>query len=81
MRHLRWPCHPSIDFFKDIDFIDFKKTLDAEMKRLQGKGLGSCKRQAEVLTRKEEDKLWREGLLGDKSPQQLLDTIIFYNGL
>lgn len=51
------------------------------MKRLQGKGLGSIKRQAEVLTREEEDKLWKAGLLGDKSPQQLLDTIIFYNGL
>ncbi len=51
------------------------------MKRLQSKGMGSTKRQAEILTREDEDKLWKEGLLGDMTPQQLLDTIIFYNGL
>ena len=51
------------------------------MKQLQSKGLGSTKRQAEVLTEDDEEKLWREGLLGDSTPQQLLDTIIFYDGL
>ena len=81
MRHLRWKCNLSIDFFADNDFTDFKRSLDAEMKRLQAKGLGSTKRQAEVLTVDDEDKLWKEGLLGDKTPQQLLDTMIFYNGL
>lgn len=81
MRHLRLTCYPSIDFFSDSEFHDFKRSLDAEMKRLQGKGIGSSKRQAEILTREEEDKLWREGLLGDTTPQQLLDTLIFYNGL
>ena len=34
-----------------------------------------------MLTRDDEEKLWREGLLGDTTPQQLLDTLIFYNGL
>ncbi len=33
--------------FTDVDFLDFKKSLDAEMKRLQSKGLGTNKRQAE----------------------------------
>ena len=79
MRHLRWKSNPSIDFFTDGDFIDFKRSLDAEMKRLQSKGLGSTKRQAEILTRDDEEKLWREGLLGDTTPQQLLDILIFYN--
>ncbi len=81
MRHLRLTCYPTIDFFSHTEFIDFKGSLDAEMKRLQSKGIGSTKRQAEVLTREDEEKLWKEGLLGDTTPQQLLDTIIFYNGL
>ena len=51
------------------------------MKRLQAKGLGSNKRHAEPITEQEEDKLWEMGLLGDHSPQVLLDTMIFYNGL
>ena len=56
-------------------------SLDSEMKHLQSKGLGSKKRQAEVLTRKNEEKLWEKGLLGDSNPKQLLNTIIFCNGL
>ena len=48
---------------------------------MQSKGAGSQKRQAEVLTEDEEDVLWRKGLLGDGSPQSLLDTMGFSNGL
>ena len=51
------------------------------MKRLQRKGLGSRKRQAQVLTIKNEEKLWKSGLLGDSNPKQLLDTMVFCNGL
>ena len=81
MRYLRWNGHPTIDFFVDHDFIDFKKSLDAEMKQLQFKGLGSKKRQAEPLSQQEEEMLWQKGLLGDKNPKTLLDTMIFCNGL
>ena len=81
MRHLRWNGHPTIDFFADKEFIDSKNSLNAEMKRLQAKGLGSNKRQAEPITEQEEDTLWEMGLLGDHCPQVLLDTMIFYNGL
>ncbi len=81
MRHLRWNGHPKIDFFADHDFADFKKSLDAEMKRLQSKGLGSKKRQAEPLSLDEEEILWEKGLLGDKDPHTLLDTMVFCNGL
>ncbi len=54
MRHLRWNGQPSIDFFSDSDFTNFKASLDAEMKRLQSEGVGSKKRQAEVLTEDED---------------------------
>ena len=51
------------------------------MKRLQACGLGAKKRQAEVITHEEEEKLWESGQLGDSTPQQLLDTIVFCCGL
>ena len=81
MRYLRWNGQPSIDFFCDSDFADFKASLDAEMKRLQSEGTGSKTQQAEVLTEAEEELLWQRGLLGDATPQTLLDTMVFFNGL
>lgn len=81
MRYLRWNGHPKIDFFSDTGFSQFKASLDAEMKRLQSCGKGSKKRQAEALTIDEEELLWEKGLLGDGTPQTLLDTMLFLNGL
>ena len=80
MRHLRWSGRPELDIFKDVEFCDFRGTLDAEMKRLQEQGVGSVKRQAEILTEADEETLWEKGLLGDSTPQSLVDTMVFYIG-
>ena len=81
LRHLRENERPEIDIFKDTNFADFRATLDGEMKRLQSLGLGTKKRQAEPLTEAEENLLWSSGILGDHSPQALVDTIFFMNGI
>ena len=79
-RHLRFNGKPAIDFFNDPVFADFRMNLDAEMKQLQRKGLGSQKHQAEPLSL-EEELLWDKGLLGSAIPQALVDTMLFMNGL
>lgn len=81
MRHLRHSGQPAIDFFRDPAFSEFRLSLDAEMKRLQSNGIGSKRKQAEILTEAEEDLLWEKGFLGDRTPQTLLDTMVFCNGL
>ena len=81
MRHIRWNGQPSIDFFKGSEFSEFRASLDSEMKRLQGLGIGTTKKQAEIISEAEEEILWEKGLLGDGTPKSLLNTIIFYNGL
>ena len=48
------------------------------MKRIQLFGMGTIKRQAELLTDGEEELLWQTGKLGH-SPQTLVDTMIFMN--
>ena len=47
------------------------------MKRLRSVGHGVTSKQAEPLTIEEENQLWEQGLLGDHSPQTLLDTMDF----
>lgn len=81
MRFLRCNGQPDIDFFKDSLFSDFRRTLDSEMKRLQGTGLGSRKRQAEPLTTEEEEILWGSGQLGHCCPQALVDTMLYMCGI
>ena len=80
LRHLRMSGR-DIDLFKDTAFAPFQATLDGEMKHLQSASLGSKKRQAEVITEEEEEKLWSTGQLDDSSPQQLLNIILYYCGL
>ena len=72
---------PEIDFFKDPQFVDFRSSLDAELKRLQASGVGSVRKQAEPLTLEEEELLWEKRLLGDHSPEASLNTMVFVNGL
>lgn len=70
-----------IDFFKDREFVGFRQSLDAEMKRLQSKGIGSEHKQAEPFTIEEEEMLWQNKILGDHTPEALLNTIIYMNGV
>ena len=56
------------------------------MPRLRNEALAeSCtrvtKKKAEPLTEEEEELLWNKGLLGCKTPQALVDTVLFMNGV
>ncbi len=55
--------------------------LDSEMKRLQATGLGSKVNKADVISEEAEETLWQKKLLGDHSPQSLVDTVLYMNGL
>ena len=75
--------NPSLDIFiKHPEFDGFRKTLDAEMKRLRrAPGMPIGPKRAEPITEIEEEMLWENGLLGSHSPQALVDTMVFMAGL
>ena len=81
MCYLHVNGRPSTDFFKDAEFASFRQTLDTEMKRLKSTGLGSKPKQAEPLSEEDEEKLWQAKVLGEHSPQALLNTMIYINGV
>ena len=58
------------------DFHQFRATLDSELKRLNATGKYIEKRQAQPITASDEDVLWNLRLLGEHSPQVLLDLMI-----
>ena len=65
-----------MDLFKESSFAEFRMTLDAEMKHLQRSGLGSKKKKAESITPEEEEIMWKKGILGESTPQALVDTML-----
>ena len=69
--------NPDIQVFSDSIFTPFCDTIDSRMKELKASGI-DCPCQAGVLTVEMEESLWQQGLLGDSTPQQLLDTMVYY---
>ena len=81
MRYLRTNGMPELDIFKQAGFSRFRMVLDSEMKRLQASGIGTVQKKAEPITFEEEEILWQKKILGDSTPQSLLDTMLYMNGL
>jgi hypothetical protein len=84
MRGLNWKRRdegkPEVNFFENAEYSLLKATLDSRMKQLQSSGAFQT-RKAEPISVDCEDILWKNGLLGDHSPQVLIDTLVFYIGM
>ena len=63
----------------DPVFGNFRVTLDAEMKRLHGLGLGAISKRAEPISPDEELLLWTSGQLGTHNGKALLNAVYYYN--
>lgn len=62
------------------DFVSLRFTLDNLMKECARAGLGR-KQSADIISVDDEEKMWREGMLGDDKPEQLLHTVMYLLGL
>ena len=55
--------------------------LDGKLKQLNRTGKYVEKKKAGVITVEMEEKLWESRMLGDQSPEVLVDTVLYLIGL
>ena len=75
--HLHSEDNANINLLKDPSFSLLRKVLDSKMNDLRSEGVGLEMKQADLITEEEETRLWDLNILGDSSPQQLVDTVTY----
>ena len=80
-RQLRESGRAEIKLLDNPSLHGFKATLDGEMMRLNSTGNYLDKKQAQLISIAEEERLWELGLLGDHNPDVLLHTLVYQIGL
>lgn len=81
LRYMRERHGDTPDFLskKDARFRHLRGTLDCTFSDLRKKGVGAEVKHTPVITKEEEDQLWRTGAMID-TPKQLLNAVFFYVG-
>ena len=62
-------------------FENVRNVLDNVMKQRTELSVGTVRKQADLITFDQENVLWREGLLGEDTPDKLRDTVLFLLGV
>ena len=62
---------------EDARFRDLRGTLESTFSELRKKGVGAEVKRTPVITKEEEDQLWRAGVMGVDTPKQLLNTVSY----
>ena len=69
------------DFFKDNDFSKSRQVLDAKMRNLTRRGIGTMKRKATPISTETEADMWSKGILGSDTPTKLVHTVLYLIGI
>ena len=72
--HLRSKTYPK-SIVTDTEFLSSTKVLEGKAKKLRELGMGKQPNKAQSLTQEEEEILWENGQLGDKTPWSLTNTV------
>ena len=81
--YLRHECKRSVTLI-DVSgktFANLNATLNHKMKEATSAGVGIEKKQANVVSKEQEDFLWQKGILGSSSPETLRDTLLWIFGI
>ena len=61
-------------------FVALHRTLENRFRQLHAKGVGTTRKQAEVLSYEEEEELWAKGVFSSASPMGLLRAVFITMG-
>ena len=64
-----------------VEFRSVKTVFDNIMKECARDNIGMIKRQAQVISYEFQSKLWESNVLGEDTPDKLLDTVLFLIGI
>ena len=62
-------------------FRPLHRTLENRYRKLHATGVGTNRKQADVISLDEEDQLWQTGVLSSESPVSLLRAVFYLNGI
>ncbi len=71
----------SWSLFKDSEFQQSRKCLEAAMKSAASNGLTSGNNRSNAISLDEEDRLWRSDVFGKSSPKQITQTVVYLIGI
>ena len=74
-------CKVHWKLIDDIEFDDMRIVLDNVMKERASLQIGTIRKQADVITYKQEAKMWNEEILGEDSPDTLCNTVLYLLGV
>ena len=82
LRHGRLikPLFPNFMDLKNLEFKPLHNAMDNVFKELRKEGIGSQTKRAEVLSKNDEDLLWKTEAIGLHDPLSLLRAVFLYNG-
>ena len=63
------------------DFQNFNRVLDRVMQERSALRIGTVRRQAQVISLELEDKLWKQNVLGEDTPDKLRSTVLYLLGV
>lgn len=69
---------------KLLDYVSFTKLrnmVDNKMKQLSKASIIHPENQAQPITIEQEEEMWRSGILGDDTPEKLINTLLYLIGV
>ena len=65
----------------NVVFQELQNDLEHQFRELRTEGVGTERKQSEIISRSEEEILWEKGVLDRKTLLGLLNTVFYYNGI